>query len=324
MSSESASFTASRSSGEASAGIGVPVGRFAPSPSGPLHFGSLLSALASYLDIRSRQGIWLVRIDDIDTNRSVGGSEQVILESLAAHGMQWDEPISWQSKHTQAYEQALTSLAERDRLFFCNCSRQSLKDQPVYPGTCRDNRVRPEQLRSHLEESGERSHALRIHVPNSSVIVTDELQDSAATAKLSASGDYVVFRRDGLVSYQLAVVVDDILTGVNRVVRGADLLATTARQQELHRWLGSKSPAWMHLPILLNQRNTKLSKQAHSQPIDNSQASVNLAIALQLLGQNPPNHATAMAASELTRWATEHWQPTQLPREQTFSTFVGW
>ena len=161
-------------------------------------------------------------------------------------------------------------------------------------------------------------------MPNSSVIVTDELQDPDATARQNTSGDYVVFRRDGLVSYQLAVVVDDILTGVNRVVRGADLLATTARQQQLHQWLGSKSPAWMHLPVLLNQRNTKLSKQAHSQPIDNAQASANLAIALQLLGQKPPNHASSMAASELTQWATEHWQPSQLPREQTYSTFVGW
>ena len=268
--------------------------------------------------------MWLLRIDDIDTHRSVGGSEQTILESLLTHGMQWDEPISWQSKHSQAYEQALTSLAERDQLFFCNCSRRSLKDQPTYPGSCRANLATPKQLRSYLEESGERSHAIRIRVPNSSVVVTDELQDPDATAQQSASGDYVVFRRDGLVSYQLAVVVDDILTGVNRVVRGADLLATTARQQQLHEWLGNKSPAWLHLPVLLNQGNTKLSKQAHSQPIDNAQPSVNLAIALQLLGQNPPNHASSMAPSELTRWASEHWQPEHLPREQTFSTFIGW
>jgi len=213
MSSESASSTASGPAGEAT-GTAVPVGRFAPSPSGPLHFGSLLSALASYLDIRSKQGVWLLRIDDIDTHRSVGGSEQAILESLTAHGMQWDEPISWQSKHTQGYEKALATLAERSQLFFCDCSRRSLKNHPVYPGSCRDKLVTTERLSNYLAENGERSHAIRIRVPNNSVSVTDELQNPDATANQSASGDYVVFRRDGLVSYQLAVVVDDILTGV--------------------------------------------------------------------------------------------------------------
>jgi len=324
MSFESASFTARHLPSPATTGTQVPVGRFAPSPSGPLHFGSLLSALASYLDIRSKQGVWLLRIDDIDTPRTTPGSEQVILESLIAHGMQWDEPISWQSKNAEAYKQALHLLAANDQLFFCNCSRRSLKDQPIYPGVCRDNIVSTDELDNFLKKTGERSHAIRIRVPTNSVTVNDELQDTKNAAGQTATGDYVVFRRDGLVSYQLAVVVDDILTGVNRVVRGADLLPTTARQQQLHGWLGSKSPAWLHLPVLLNQRKTKLSKQAHSQAIDNAQASANLVIALQLLGQNPPNRATQMSASEITRWATEHWQPTELPREQTFSTFVGW
>ena len=321
MSLESDSFTANRPA--RSTGV-TPVGRFAPSPSGPLHFGSLISALASYLDIRSQKGIWLLRIDDLDAPRSVSGSEEAILESLVAHGMQWDEPMSRQSEHTENYHQALHSLTERNQLFFCNCSRQSLRDTPIYPGTCRENRVSPKLLTSYLAGRGERTHAIRLQSEDKAIAVVDELQHRDDTAQQTATGDYVVFRRDGLVSYQLAVVVDDMLTGVNRVVRGADLLATTARQQQLHGWLGGPSPSWLHLPVLLNQRNTKLSKQARSQPIDNTQASSNLATALQLLGQNLPNSAEKMRASELTQWATEHWTPSQLPGEQTFSTFIGW
>ena len=333
MSFESASFTASLSAGTTRPDKQVPVGRFAPSPSGPLHFGSLLSALASYLDIRSKRGIWLLRIDDLDTPRTVAGSEQAILDCLVAHGMQWDESISRQSEHTEAYALALHTLAQRKQLFFCNCSRQSLRDQPTYPGTCRDNTVTPELLNAYLAERGERSHAVRLRVPESNddsgntqrtLTVQDELQRPKASNAHMAKGDYVVFRRDGLVSYQLAVVVDDILTGVNRVIRGADLLPTTARQQQLHGWLGAKSPAWLHLPVVLNQRSTKLSKQAHSQPIDDSQASLNLATALQLLGQQVPKEAPRQPVSELMQWATAHWQPAALPSEQTFSTFIGW
>jgi len=324
MSFESASFTARQSVATARPNSNLAVGRFAPSPSGPLHFGSLLSALASYLDIRSRQGIWLLRIDDLDTPRAVAGSEQAILESLIAHGMQWDETISRQSTHNIEYERALLVLAERGQLFFCNCSRRSLKNQPIYPGTCRENRATPVRLKKYLAETGERSHAVRLRVPEEIPAVQDELQNSSHTSHSSAAGDYVVFRRDGLVSYQLAVVIDDIITGVNRVVRGADLLATTARQQQLHGWLGGSTPAWLHLPVLLNRSNTKLSKQAHSQPIDNKRASSNLSAALQLLGQRTPIDAISMPSQELTQWATDHWDPKLLPQEQTFSTFIGW
>jgi glutamyl-Q tRNA(Asp) synthetase len=159
-------------------------------------------------------------------------------------------------------------------------------------------------------------------VPAGKATFRDELQ--ATNPQASAEGDYVVFRRDGLVSYQLAVVVDDRLTGVNRVVRGADLMPTTARQEQLHELLGSPPPTWLHLPVLLNQRSTKLSKQAHALPVDQTKASVNLDMALQLLGQNPPADASRMPPAELITLACDQWRPEKLPAEQTFSTFIGW
>ena len=300
------------------------MGRFAPSPSGPLHFGSLVSALASFLDIRSQNGTWLLRIDDLDTLRAVPGSEDAILQSLNAHALNWDNPLSRQSQHAAAYQQALMTLAQQNRLFFCNCSRRSLRNQPVYPGTCRDNIAGPEQLAHYLNKSGERDHAIRIRVANHGWPVQDELQIANQATTPQEQGDYVVFRRDGAVSYQLAVVVDDMLTGVNRVVRGADLFTTTARQQQLHGWLDSAPPTWLHLPVVLNQRHTKLSKQAHSLPIDDTRASLNLSIALQLLSQRPPDNAENWSPQEVVDWAIENWRPEHLPREQSFSTFVGW
>ena len=216
------------------------------------------------------------------------------------------------------------TLAEQKRLFFCNCSRRSLRDQPVYPGTCRNNRASPDQLAQYLNQSGERNHAVRVHVADYCEPVLDELQTANQATPPQEQGDYVVFRRDGAVSYQLAVVVDDMLTGVNRVVRGADLFTTTARQQQLHGWLDSAPPAWLHLPVLLNQRHSKLSKQAHSLPVDDTRASLNLSIALQLLSQRPPDDAEHWSPQEIMDWAIQYWRPHRLPREQSFSTFVGW
>lgn len=265
-----------------------------------------------------------MRIDDLDTLRIVPGSEEVIVKSLHAHALNWDKSLSRQSQHADAYQQALMTLAQQNRLFFCNCSRRSLQHQPVYPGTCRDNSVSPDQLAHYLNQSGERDHAVRLRAADHCEQVDDELQMTNEATPPQEQGDYVVFRRDGAVSYQLAVVVDDMLTGVNRVVRGADLFTTTARQQQLHGYLDSTPPAWLHLPVLLNQRHTKLSKQAHALPVDDTRASLNLSIALQLLSQRPPDHAQNWRPQEIVDWAIEHWRPQRLPREQSFSTFVGW
>ncbi len=305
-----------------------PVGRFAPSPSGPLHFGSLLTALASFLDIRSKQGRWLLRIDDIDTPRTVAGSEAAILATLSAHGLHWDGPISRQSQHGADYRQALYRLASEGLLFFCNCSRRDLKDNALYPGTCRAHLCSRRSLDSFFELSGPLSHAIRLRAPEPAgekqAEVHDELQSSATINNHTARGDYVVFRRDGLVSYQLAVVVDDARAGVPRVVRGADLLPTTLRQQQLHGLLGSTPPAWLHLPVLLNRARKKLSKQTFALAVDGSSASANINIALQLLGQHPPPQAERMPVPSLLDWAIGNWNPEGLPGTESFSTFFGW
>ena len=302
----------------------LPVGRFAPSPSGPLHFGSLTSALASFLDVRARSGRWLLRIDDLDSPRTVSGSESAILRSLEAHGLCWDDEPVRQSDTLPQYLQTLGTLAERGCLFFCNCSRKSLRGTPVYPGTCRANTCNAADIEALAGNPTPGDHAIRLRVPDVEICFADELLGEQRCDLATESGDYVVYRRDGLVSYQLAVVVDDILAGVNRVVRGADLLPTTARQQHLHGALDSNPPDWLHLPVLLNSRGTKLSKQAHSLPIDDSLASQSLITALQLLGQNPPDSALGTPPAEIVDWATQHWKPQNIPAQPNFQHFYAW
>jgi len=302
-----------------------PVGRFAPSPSGPLHFGSLITALASFLDIRAQRGQWLLRIDDLDTPRTTPGSEAAILQTLEAHHLHWDGTLTRQSDHQEHYELALHELARMEVLFFCDCSRKSLKGATTYPGTCRHRHCSPTELANHLGSvSGEHKYAIRLQMPDHELRFNDQLQGLQATHLAREGGDYIVLRRDGLISYQLAVVVDDALTAVNQVVRGADLLPTTARQQQLHEQLGSTAPSWLHLPILLNQRNTKLSKQAHSMAVTTDHVTTNLCIALQLLGQQPPPGATQWPAHELIDWATVNWSRDRLPTGESLAHFFGW
>jgi len=337
MNSASASSTASQTarptaSQTASQTAGPCIGRFAPSPSGPLHFGSLVSAVASYLDIKSRTGQpdnqWLLRIDDLDAPRATAGSESSILATLQAHAIFWDGTPSRQSDHLSAYHNALERLAGEGLLYCCTCSRKSLKGIAVYPGHCRPKLCTPEVLLQRLSAAASADSpgdwAVRLRLPDQQCTVTDELQGTSTSNLAHDNGDYVVYRRDGLVSYQLAVVIDDGLTGVNRVVRGADLMPTTARQQHLHELLNQRSPAWLHLPVLLNSRGRKLSKQAHSLAVDDKQANTNLDIALQLLGQSPPAEAMRMPVAELMSWAIDHWQPARLPTSPAWTDFYGW
>ncbi len=302
-----------------------PVGRFAPSPSGPLHFGSLITALASFLDVRTQQGQWLLRIDDLDAPRTTPGSEATILQTLEAHQLHWDGTPTRQSDHQPHYELALQELARLDLLFFCDCSRKSLKGATAYPGNCRHRRCNPAQLAAHLRTPPDAHDcAIRLQMPDRELGFNDQLQGPQKTHLAREGGDYIVLRRDGLVSYQLAVVVDDALTAVTQVVRGADLLPTTARQQHLHEQLGCTAPTWLHLPILLNQRNTKLSKQARSLAVTAANVAANLCIALQLLGQQPPPEATLWPAHELMDWAIANWSRDRLPAGESFADFYGW
>lgn len=289
------------------------VGRFAPSPSGPLHLGSLLTALASFLDARSRAGRWLLRIDDLDAPRSVPGSADQIRRALEHHGLFWDGVATQQSKHQSNYLDALAKLQEQKRLYRCSCTRKMVINRP-YPGTCSER---------NLPQSQPGSVRLRIPADLDRVEFIDELLGAQYDQLATSCGDFIVQRADGLISYQLAVVVDDAITGVNRVVRGADLLSSTPRQIVLQRLLQLPQPNYLHLPVVMNKTGTKLSKQAHAQALDAAHPSANLHLLLQLLHQAPPSRLQHESPAELLAWATQHWQSNALPQTPELAGYIA-
>lgn len=243
------------------------IGRFAPSPTGPLHKGSLVAALASYLDARAHDGQWLVRIEDIDEARTVPGAAQAILQCLAAFGMHWDGEVVWQSWRKALYEAAFARLSTH--VYACGCTRREIADSrigiasdgaAVYPGTCRAGLT-----------SGKTARAWRLRVPDhASAYVTfeDRWMGSITQHLATEVGDFVLKRADGFWAYQLAVVVDDAQQGVTDVVRGADLLDSTPRQIYLQRLLGAPTPRYLHVPVVTNATGEKLSKQTGAQALD--------------------------------------------------------
>ena len=262
------------------------IGRFAPSPTGPLHAGSLVAALASYLDARAHQGQWLIRIEDIDETRTIAGAADDIIHTLAALGMQSDETILWQSQRQSRYEAAFIELG--NRIYPCACSRKEIADSRVslsndgaaiYPGTCR----------SGLPD-GKSARAWRLRVPDAGdaldmIEFNDRWQGRVSESLSATVGDFVLRRADGFWAYQLAVVVDDADQEITHVVRGADLLESTARQIYLQRLLHKKIPHYLHVPVLTNDRGEKLSKQTGAKALDISQpvnTLLDAAIALEL------------------------------------------
>lgn len=231
-------------------------GRFAPSPSGPLHEGSLLAAMASYLDARAHYGKWLLRIEDIDTPRVVEGADAFIMQQLQALGMHWDEPPVWQSQRIPLYEEAFSRLQAGGYVYGCACTRRTLGNDP-YPGTCRQGLPEGRQARS-----------WRLRVPEGVEHFVDRLQGPQSQHVAHEVGDFILRRADGLWAYQFVVVVDDGLQGITHIVRGADLLASTARQRLLARLLGYKPPDVMHVPLLCDAQGRKLSKQNHAPAFD--------------------------------------------------------
>ena len=246
------------------------IGRFAPSPTGPLHIGSLVAAMASYLDAKAHQGQWLVRIEDVDGDRNVDGADQHILASLLRCGMQWDGEVSWQSRRSDLYEAAVRQLG--DHVYPCGCSRREIADSQtrltgrqaqalIYPGTCR-----------HGLAPGKSARALRLKVPQEPHCVmrfTDRWAGPYSQDLTDEVGDFVIRRADGYWAYQLAVVVDDGAQGITDIVRGADLLDSTPRQLYLQQLLGLPQPSYLHVPVVVNDVGDKLSKQTGAQAFDN-------------------------------------------------------
>lgn len=289
------------------------IGRFAPSPTGPLHFGSLVTALASYLHARTRQGQWLVRMEDLDPPREQPGAADAILRSLAAHGLGWDGQVWYQSERLAAYNDTLTRLIAAGLIYACDCTRQDLQIMGgVYSGRCRTRGL-----------AHEPTQALRLRLYDNGVIKTetlgfvDLLQGVQHQNLRCEAGDPILRRKDGLFAYQLAVVVDDIAQGITHIVRGMDLLSVSARQIALFQILEAPVPAFGHLPLVCNQSGQKLSKQNHAPALDNNHASNNLWQALMFLGQNPPAELLGGSPQELLMWAQLHWCERQLPTAST-------
>jgi glutamyl-Q tRNA(Asp) synthetase len=262
-------------------------GRFAPSPTGPLHAGSLVAAVASFLDARAHGGAWLLRIEDIDEARALPDAVQSIMQTLQAHGMQWDEKPVWQSRRKSLYQAAFEHLG--DAVYACGCSRREIADSrigvasdgaAVYPGTCRGGLA-----------PGRSARAWRLQVPDQIITFNDRWAGPVRQRLATEVGDFVLRRADGYWAYQLAVVVDDGDSGITDVVRGADLLDSTARQIYLQGLLGLPTPRYMHVPVLVNEQGEKLSKQTGAAALDSSRPLEGLMAAAEFLGlglQRPP------------------------------------
>ena len=278
------------------------IARFAPSPTGPLHLGSLLAAAGSYLDARANGARWLVRMEDLDTPRVVPGCADEMLRTLETFGFEWDGDVLYQSTRRSDYRAALAELARAGRIFRCSCSRKDLAaddDAGGYPGTCRSGPTK----------SG--PTAIRFRVSDAPIHF-DDLYQGPQTFDVRACGDVVVERRDGLASYQLAVVVDDAFQQVTRVVRGADLLSSTPWQIDLQRALSLPPPIYGHLPLLLEPDGAKLSKSRRSLPLDPSLAVPALFSTLTHLSQSPPPELAHSSIKEVWNWASRHWDPRAL------------
>ncbi len=287
-------------------------GRFAPTPSGELHLGSLLAAVGSYLAARRAGARWLLRIDDLDPPRVVPYAADAILRSLEAHGLLWDGEVLWQSRRREAYQAALDRLRDAGLVYGCACTRRELAaiaragvDGPVYPGICRMG-LPP----------GRGARAWRVRVPDADIGFHDAVQGDVHQNLAREVGDFVLERADGLIAYQLATVVDDAFQGVTQVVRGVDLLASTPRQIYLQRCLGLPQLGYTHLPLLVDAHGAKLGKQTGAVRLDPHAASENLARVLTALGLPPPQDMHGAPPAELLAWATPRWDAARLAGRQ--------
>ncbi|WP_337843032.1 tRNA glutamyl-Q(34) synthetase GluQRS [Rheinheimera sp.] len=277
-------------------------GRFAPSPSGPLHFGSLVAAVGSYLQAKSQQGDWLVRLEDIDQPRMVKGAADAILRSLELYGLHWDGDVWVQSQRLERYQQVLNQLSQQQLVYGCDCPRARTSQLAQgYDGHCRQRLLSQGSL------------AYRLKVPPTATEFTDLLQGQTLVPAALAQEDYILKRRDGLFAYQLVVVVDDIDQGITQVVRGADLIDVTTRQQALFTLLGAQAPSYLHLPLAVKEPGFKLSKQNHAPAISDWPISQTLSTALSFLGHPPPSELKGAPVHTLLHWAVCHWDLAAVP-----------
>lgn len=275
------------------------IGRFAPSPTGPLHFGSLIAALGSYLQAKSHNGKWLVRIEDIDPPREVPGSADAILGTLESFGLHWDDSVLYQSTRLEHYRDAVERLLSQAKAYRCRCTRRQIAGDggtAIYKGLCRLAQVPVTQ-----------DHSVRVLTDRQTICVNDALQGRSEHCLESEVGDYIIRRRDGLYAYQLAVTLDDDFQGVTEIVRGYDLLHTTARQIHLQRLLGLSVPGYLHLPLALDRSGEKLSKQTGAAALPTRNQSEILFDALQVLWQQPPAQLRDEPVTQQLDWAVKNW-----------------
>lgn len=276
-------------------------GRFAPSPTGPLHFGSLLAAIASYAQAKINRGTWLVRIEDIDPPREPPGADKLILQALEAYGFEWDGPATYQSRFTPHHEALVEDLLATGKAYPCSCSRRTLADVArgplgaIYPGTCRTGCL-------------DADVAIRLLTNDHPVCFQDALQGEHCQQLESESGDFIIKRRDGLIAYHMAVVVDDFDQGITEIVRGVDLLDSTPRQIWLQQVLGIRTPGYMHIPVAVNADRQKLSKLTGAAGLDISRPGPVLFDALQALRQQPPPDLADEVPATILAWTVDNWQ----------------
>jgi glutamyl-Q tRNA(Asp) synthetase len=289
-------------------------GRFAPSPTGPLHFGSLVAAVASYCDAKFHGGKWLLRMEDLDKPREVKGAADEILRGLEAFGFGWDDEIIYQSQRADFYKDALATLRNKQVIYTCTCSRKEIADSSnaigiegaIYPKTCANKHALQPNIHA----------ASRACVLDENITFLDLIQGETTQNLARDIGDFIVKRADGLFAYQLAVVVDDAAGGVTNIVRGADLLASTPRQIYLQQLLGFAIPSYAHIPVVVNAQHKKLSKQTLAKAITPESSPILVFEALEFLGQHPPTELKNTNLGEIWHWAIANWQLKNVPKLQ--------
>jgi len=286
-------------------------GRFAPSPTGPVHYGTLVAAVCSYLQAKNNNGEWFIRIDDVDTLRVVDDADHDILHTLEHFGFEWDGEVIYQTQQIDNYQQALEELISQSLVFPCTCSRKLLAktDSNIYPGTCRHRT---------LAESEE--HALRILSQDIDIKFDDVVMGQRSQNIERQCGDFIIKRRDGLFAYQLAIVVDDAIQGITEVVRGADLLDSTPRQIYLQRLLNYPTPRYCHLPLVVDDLGNKISKSGGATKVETKDREKLLISSLKFLGQKPPDDLVKSNINDIWSWAIKNWNVKHVPEDMNIKS----